>query len=99
HRRLPLPEERERCPQDQPKVETERPAADIGDVHLERLPEARASSCCNLPEPSHALRDQEAVEVVRLEELRLVRNAGTWPDQRHLAAQDVDQLRQLVEAR
>ena len=44
-------------------------------------------------------RDGEALEVVRLEQLRLVRDAGSRADERHVAAQDVQQLRQLVEAR
>ena len=42
---------------------------------------------------------EEALEVVRLEVLGLVRDARPRADERHVAAQDVDQLRQLVEAR
>ena len=37
--------------------------------------------------------------MVRARKLRLVSDAGTRTDERHLAAQDVDQLRQLVQAR
>ena len=37
--------------------------------------------------------------MVGLEELRLVLDARARTDERHLAAQNVDQLRQLVEAR
>src|SRR5581483_3437589 len=43
--------------------------------------------------------DEKPVEVVRLEELGLVGDARPRPDERHLAANDVHELRQLVQAR
>ena len=57
---------------------------------------ARAVTC---QRPVIPAGHEEAVEVVRLERLRLVGNAWPRADERHVAAQDVDQLRQLVETR
>ena len=81
------------------EIEADRPAAHVGDVHLERLAEGRVRPRRHLPQTRDALGHQEPVEMVRLEELRLVGNAGARADERHLPAQHVDQLRQLVEAR
>ena len=44
-------------------------------------------------------RHQEALEVVRREVLGLVGDARPRADERHVAAEHVDELRQLVEAR
>ena len=57
---------------------------------------ARAVTCQSPVMPG---RDEEALEVVRLEVLGLVRDARPRADERHVAAKDVDELRQLVEAR
>ena len=57
---------------------------------------ARAVTCQSPVMPG---RHEEALEVVGLEVLGLVRDARARADERHVAAQDVDQLRQLVEAR
>ena len=85
--------------EEDPEVETERPAAGIRDVHVERLGERRPGPRRHLPEPGDARRDEEPLELMRLEELGLVREARTWADERHVAAQDVQELRQLVQAR
>ena len=61
-----------------------------------KVDRARAVTCHRPVMPG---RDEEALEVVRLEVLGLVGDAGPRPDERHVAAQHVDQLRQLVEAR
>ena len=55
--RLPLPEElRTGVRQEQPEVEAERPAARVGDVHLERLAERRVRARRHLPEAGDARR-------------------------------------------
>ena len=46
----------ERRLEEQPEVEAERPAADVGDVHVERLAERRARPRRDLPEPRDARR-------------------------------------------
>ena len=57
---------------------------------------ARAVTCQRPVMPGG---DEEALEMVRREVLGLVRDARARPDERHVAAEHVDQLRQLVEAR
>ena len=65
-----------------------------------RVPRRRRSRpALDLPQAGDALRHEEPLEVVRLEELGLVGEARPRADERHVAAQHVDQLRQLVEAR
>ena len=39
---------------EEPQVEAERPAARVGDVHVERLAERRVRACGDLPEPGDA---------------------------------------------
>jgi len=87
-----FPHQLERCPEEQPQVKSERPAAHVGDIHVQRFAEARVSAGCDLPEACKTLRQEKAFEVVRPEESSLVRDAGPRPNQRHLTAQDVDQL-------
>src|SRR4051794_24044398 len=79
--------------------EAERRPPDVGDVHVERLGEGRLGARRHLPQTGEPLRDEEALEVVRLEVLYLVRDAGTWAHEAHVAFEHVDELRQLVEAR
>ena len=81
----------------QPHVESQRPAAHVGDVHVERLAEAGTRAGGYLPQPGQSLWHQEPLELVLLEVLELVGDARPRPHQRHLAAQHVDQLRQLVQ--
>src|SRR5690348_2302234 len=64
-RRLPLPEYLDGCTEDQGEIEGERPVADVGDIHLERLVEAGVRTCRHLPETGDARRGQEALVVVR----------------------------------
>src|SRR5690348_16395492 len=97
--RVAAPEHDSRRARKQPEVEAERPAANIGDVEVERLAEARVVPCFDLPQAREACGHLEALKVVREEEIDLVRQAGPWADERHVAAEDVQQLRQLVEAR
>ena len=97
--RLPLAEEGKRRSEEEPEIEAERPSAHVGDVHLERLAEGRVGARGHLPQPGQALRHEEPVEMVGLKELGFVLDAGARTDERHLATQDVDQLRELVEAR
>src|ERR1022692_1278086 len=88
-----------KCAQRESHVEPERPATRVGDIHVESLDEGGMCASGHLPETGNAGRYEEAVEVVNLELVDLVRKARSWADERHVSAQDVDQLRQLVEAR
>src|SRR5207249_8145915 len=60
--------------------------------------ESRVGPRLDLPEPGEAGRNQEALEVMRREELELVRNERARTDKRHLATEHVEELRQLIEA-
>ena len=61
-RRPPLPEKRERRPEEQSQVEPERPAVDVRDVHVECLAERRVRTARDLPEPGDALRNEESID-------------------------------------
>src|SRR6266511_1348145 len=86
------PEQLQRRPGEQREVEADRPTLRIEHVEVECLPERRVRSGAYLPEAGEARGDEEAVVVVRLELLELVTEAGPRPDERHLPAQDVEEL-------
>src|SRR3954447_15009929 len=78
------------------QVEGERPVLDVADVDAHRVVPGEVRATADLPEPGKTRLDEEAaVHVVAvLLDLSLQRRAGA--DQRHVPAQHVDQLRQLV---
>ncbi len=84
---------------DQPQVEAERAAVDVLQVERDSLVEADPAPGVRLPEAGQARHDRQPAEVPRLVDLDLVRDRRTRADQAHLAADDVDQLRQLVQVR
>ncbi len=72
---------------------------DVQDVERGCVSHGKAAATGDLPEAGHPREDREARVVLRREQLDFPGQHGSRPDQRHLAQQDVDQLRELVEAR
>ena len=83
---------------EQTQIEAERPAAHVGDVEVERLAEGRPRSRRHLPESGQAGGQEKPLEVMGLVDLRLVGQAGPRADERHVSAEHVEQLGQLVGA-
>src|SRR4029079_2376395 len=71
-----------RCPDAEPEIEAERPAARVGDVHVERLLEGGLRPGGYLPEARDPGGDEEADVVVRLAVLRLPPDAKAPGGQR-----------------
>src|SRR5438067_245909 len=78
-------------------VGPERPARHIQVVDLDHLLERHAAAAEDLPRASHAGRQVQAAPAPALYEVVLVDDERARADQAHLALEDVDQLRQLVE--
>src|SRR5947207_3065899 len=85
------------------QVETDRPVLDVIEVVLDALVERRvAAPAVHLRPAGHARLHFVPQHVLRNAVLRLLdelRALGTRSDDRHVAAQDVPELRQLVEVR
>ena len=80
-------------------VEPERAAAHVLEVERDHLLERQLRAAADLPQAGDARLDGEAREPVLGVALDLVLDRRARADQRHVAAQHVPQLRQLVEAR
>jgi hypothetical protein len=94
---LPTPFNRpDGFPQDQ-RVESEVPVLDVTEVQPDRLLPTEVSAPADLPEPGQARPYQQPPLDVRLGGGHLAGQRGPRSDQRHGAAQHVEQLRQLIE--
>src|SRR5262249_29630194 len=82
--------------QDQP-VTTERPVVHVSEVEAYRVLPRQVRPSRDLPETGDAGLDLQPPHHVGLVARALVRKRWTGADQSHLAANDVEQLRQLVE--
>src|SRR3954451_11266854 len=89
HRPDGLPEDHE--------VERQRPVLDVADVDPHRVVPREVGPAADLPEPGEARLDQEAAMHVVAVLLHLGLQRRPRADQRHVPAQHVDQLRQLVD--
>src|SRR4029079_18012546 len=87
----------ERAPEDL-QVEAERPVVDVPDVLLDPLGPADRLAAVYLRPARDPRLDSESTAVVLGVVLRLLDEVRPRPDQAHLAAEDVPELRQLVEA-
>ena len=96
---LLAPEHEERCPQEQAEVESQRPAAGVGDIEVQCLRERRVCPGLDLPETCDARRHEEPLEVVWSEEFRLVGDARPRPHERHAPLKHIDQLGPLIDTR
>src|SRR5262245_38558366 len=78
------------------EVEGEGPVVDVVEVEPDGVVPGQLRTPGDLPEPGHAGADEQPAADVA-EEVAVVGGQRARPDQRHLALEDVDQLRQLVE--
>src|SRR4029077_7840813 len=84
--------------QEDPHVETERPVVDVLHVALDPVFELRFPAD-HLPEAGDAGLDAEATPVgARLDPADVAQRQGPGTDQAHVAADDVEELWELVEA-
>jgi hypothetical protein len=84
------------------QVETDRPVGDPFEVVRQLLGHRRFVAAAHLREAGQARTDDEPLPVRRQLEGELLeepRANRPWPDERHVAVQDVPELRQLVELR
>src|SRR5918998_771498 len=80
-------------------VQPYRPVALVASVQLDSLAEKNVVTPGNLPRTSDARRNAQYLVLGKPDLLRLARKVRSGADQAHPAAQDVPDLRQLVEAR
>ena len=98
--RIPGTAARERAKfSDDLQVEPEAQAFRILDVKADHLIEGRAVLAAHLPKPGQARHRIKAPPLPRLVELVFVRDAGPRPHEAHLAAHDIDKLRQFIQPR
>src|SRR5881275_718142 len=88
---------RERLQQDS-CVERERPLVDVLKVERHPIVEAQVAAAADLPESCDPLRNTEAPNEPCFAEVgEVASRQRTWPDERHISLEDVQELRQLVE--
>ena len=83
---------------DQPHVLAQRPVRHVQVVELRHLVERDVARSQHLPQTGHARLQVEASSRPGFDVLILVEDEWPGADDRHLAADDIDQLRQLVDA-
>ncbi len=73
-------------------------ALEIGDVKLDHFLECDPAASIDLPGAGQPWFSREPLPVVCAVEFDFVGDRGTWANQRHFAAQDVEELGQFVDA-
>src|SRR5436305_9427792 len=81
------------------EVEPERPVLYVEEVEANHLVERESVAARHLPESRHARLHVEPLAVPEFVRLDLVRYGRARADEAHVAAKDVEKLRQLVQAR
>src|SRR5215469_1921171 len=82
---------------DQDEVAHRRPGIDVVIVQLHPMLERHFRAAVDLPQTGKALRHAETALGERVVVGDLAGQSGTRPDQRHVAEQNVEQIRQLVD--
>src|SRR6186997_2084497 len=82
---------------DDPDIEPSRVITHVVAIHLDALAKGALVAARHLPEASDPRWDQPEYLRGGTELAELVHGIGAWTDDAHLAPEDVDQLRQLVE--
>src|ERR1700730_6582244 len=90
-------EERTRRPQHDLRVDERRTVFDVPEVELDPLGPGELRATVDLRPAGDSRLDVEPVSLALVVLIDLVTQGRTRPDQRHLAADDVPELRQLVE--
>ncbi len=80
------------------QVQPERIVLNIVQIILGVQVHGAAAAAIDLPPASHARQHAKALPLPGLVLGGHIRHLGAWADQAHIAAQHIDQLRQLVEA-
>ena len=94
-----LPEELPRSRRQDPQIEPERPVGDVPEVLLDSLRPFDLVAPVDLRPAGDAWKDVEPSAVVLAVVRSLLDEIGSRPDEAHLTANDVQELRQLVQAR
>src|SRR5262249_62052657 len=76
-------------------VEPDRPVVEVVEIEANEIVEGQVRAAGDLPEPCHAGQDEVALPVPFVEELEVSERQRSRPDEAHLAAQDVDRVRNL----
>src|SRR3954454_7298700 len=84
-------------PREDLQVEPDRAMLDVPDVELDPLLPGDAGAAVDLRPAGDPRAQVEAPSLARRIELDLCREGRAWADDPHLAAQHVDQVRELVE--
>src|SRR5262245_30592264 len=92
-------EHRRDRPEQDLEVEPHRPAVDVGEIELDPPVEVLLAPSLHLPQPGDAGLHRQPAAMPQVVALDLPRERWSGSDEAHLAADDVPQLRQLVEAR
>src|SRR5919108_1754292 len=77
-------------------VEPDRPVLQVIEVEPDEIVETEVRAARDLPEAGQAREDEVALAVPGLELLVVAKREGPRPDQAHLPAQHVQELRHLV---
>src|SRR5581483_2801916 len=78
-------------------VEPDRPVLEVVEVEAHEVVERQLDPTGDLPQPRHPGQDEVALAVPVLELHEIAQRQRPRPDERHLAAQHVQHLRQLVD--
>jgi len=89
-------QDRPDCAHDDSQIEPGTELCDVAQIPLDALVPAHLVAALDLRQPGHPGPDAQSAELSRLVPLHLVGQCGPGPDQAHLAAQHVDELRQFV---
>src|SRR5512134_3657573 len=95
--RTPAADDRERRLDQDRDVEPDRPVLDVVEVEPDEVVEGQGRAPRDLPEARDPGQDEIALPVPGFEPLVVADRERAGPDQAHLAAQHVQELRQLVE--
>src|SRR5436190_15107054 len=90
---------RERCLYKNLEIDPQRSFSNVLEVHSDHIVESRAASAVNLPQAGDSrLSFKNPASMPELVALKLVGNRRPRPNQRHFSSENVDKLRQLVQA-
>ncbi len=92
-------EERQRGAQQDLEIQARRAVLDVPDVELDAVGPWERRATVDLRPARQPRTEVEPTTLVLVVLLDLVAQRGTWPDDAHVAAQDVPELRQLVDRR
>src|SRR5690349_15718974 len=80
------------------RVKPKRPAVNVREVELHPAIEVELAAALERPKAGQARTHAQAAPLPGLVLFHLFRNRGPWTHERHVSAQDIPDLRQLIEA-